>query len=42
MGKFIGPGYVRLGPITAGPLGVGCLVPILTVAITIAAVIAAL
>ncbi len=23
--KFIGPGYIRLGPITAGPFGIGCL-----------------
>lgn len=26
MGKFIGPGYVRVGPVTAGVFGVGCLV----------------
>ncbi len=25
MGKFIGPGYVRLGPVTAGAFGIGCL-----------------
>ena len=40
MGRFIGPGYVRLGPVTAGPLGVGCLLPILTVlAVIVAAII---
>lgn len=27
MGKFVGPGYVRAGPGTAGCFGVGCLVP---------------
>ncbi len=33
MGKHIGPGYIRAGPITAGPLGVGCLIPILVTVI---------
>lgn len=32
MGKFIGPGYIRFGPITAGPLGIGCLLPLLVLA----------
>lgn len=31
MGKFVGPGYVRVGPVTAGVFGVGCLVPVLVV-----------
>lgn len=35
MGRFIGPGYVRVGPVTAGPLGIGCLLPIITTFIII-------
>jgi len=36
VGKFIGPGYVRVGPVTAGVFGVGCLIPILkTVAVLV-------
>ncbi len=35
MGKFVGPGYVRAGPVTAGVFGVGCLVPLLTIIITV-------
>lgn len=34
MGKFIGPGYVRVGPVTAGVFGVGCLMPIIAMLAT--------
>lgn len=29
--KFIGPGYVRCGPVTAGCFGIGCLFPTLVI-----------
>ena len=40
MGRHIGPGYVRAGPITAGAFGVGCLIPILTILLAIILIIA--
>lgn len=42
MGKFIGPGYVRVGPVTAGVFGVGCLIPILTILFVLIATIGVL
>lgn len=40
-GKFVGPGYVRVGPATAGCFGVGCLLPILaTLLVIVLAVVA--
>lgn len=37
MGKFLGPGYVRCGPVTAGCFGIGCLIPtIAMIAIAVA------
>lgn len=35
MGKFIGPGYVRVGPVTAGVFGVGCLMAVLRWALAV-------
>jgi hypothetical protein len=40
MGRFVGPGYVRVGPVTAGPFGVGCLLPTLMVVAIVAIILA--
>lgn len=35
MGKFIGPGYVRAGPVTAGLFGCGCIIPTVAICATL-------
>ncbi len=40
--KFIGPGYVRFGPITAGPFGIGCLVPTVLILVGLAVLLGVL